>query len=50
MADTRIIRCTCEHEYQDAKYGRWNRVHNKTESKDGPATEWRCTVCGKRTR
>lgn len=37
-----IKRCVCEHEYQDKKYGKKNRVCNKT-AKD----KWRCTVCGK---
>ena len=36
-----IKRCTCTHEYQDARYGKGMRVHNKVE-KNG---KWRCTVC-----
>lgn len=39
--------CTCQHEYQDRRYGRGLRVHNATK---GPARSgapgWRCTVCG----
>lgn len=30
----------CEHDYQDKKYGRNQRVFNRTKS------GWRCTVCG----
>ena len=36
---TTIVRCTCFHEFQDATYGRFMRVHNG--SSKGP----RCTVC-----
>lgn len=33
--------CTCEHEYQDQKYGKGRRVWN-------PTSKGRCcTVCGK---
>lgn len=36
-----IRKCSCEHPYQDAKYGPGQRVHNPT--KDRNVT--RCTVC-----
>ncbi len=36
--------CTCQHEYQDAKYGKGNRVCNAYRGKDGK-TYYRCTVC-----
>jgi len=41
-----IKKCTCKHLYQDSKYGKGLRVHNKSRSvrKDGVA--WTCTVCG----
>jgi hypothetical protein len=35
-----ITKCTCEHEYQDRRYGKQNRVHN--QGSKGAA----CTVCG----
>lgn len=44
-----IKKCTfaltdrCKSEYQDEKYGRGQRVHNKTKDEDYP---YRCTVCG----
>lgn len=37
-----IHKCTCNHEYQDEKYGQGKRVHN-----EGVAKKIRCTVCGK---
>ena len=39
---TKIKKCTCNHAYQDERYGKGMRLHNET-GKDG---EWRCTVCG----
>ena len=42
---TKIIKCTCKHDYQDEKYGKGNRVHNST-SKTETLKEYRCTVCG----
>ena len=45
--NSKIIKCTCEHKYQDKKYGKGLRVHNKTVTKSGPSQEYRCTVCGK---
>lgn len=41
---TTIKKCTCKSEYQDDKYGKAQRVHNKKTEKNG--TGWRCTVCG----
>ena len=41
-AGATIGTCSCNHEYQDKKYGHKKRVHNKT-AKDN---ECRCTVCG----
>jgi hypothetical protein len=38
---TKIIKCTCVHEYQDQKYGKFNREMNLCEG------GYRCTVCGK---
>lgn len=38
-----IAKCTCKHEYQDAKYGNRQRVKNTCEGK----YNLRCTVCGK---
>ena len=38
---TAIKKCACESQYQDEKYGKGNRVCNKTTKGE------RCTVCGK---
>lgn len=50
----RILKCTCNHPYQDKKYGYKKRAHNIRSSNDrarkGDArnvTGWRCTVCGR---
>ena len=36
---TKIIKCKCQHAFQDKTYGFSNRVHNETKK------GWRCTVC-----
>ena len=41
MSGTIIKRCTCEHEYQDKKYGKKLRVHNLSQDKAKAI----CTVC-----
>ena len=38
----KIGRCNCEHEYQDQRYGKYNRVMNFSIGKD----KFRCTACG----
>lgn len=38
---TKIMECTCTHEYQDSKYGTRKRVHNA--KRDGK--RFVCTVC-----
>lgn len=35
-----IKSCNCKHAFQDARYGKKKRVHNKCEK------GLRCTVCG----
>jgi len=35
--------CSCIHEYQDDKYGKFNRLKNPR--RDG---SWACTVCNKK--
>ena len=37
-----IKKCTCNHDFQDKRYGKAKRVMNKC-AKPG---EYRCTVCG----
>jgi hypothetical protein len=43
MAGTTRVACTCDHAYQDEKYGKKIRVHN---IKQDPSKGSTCTVCG----
>lgn len=48
---TKILLCSCESQYQDARYGPRRRVHNQTQQDAAPSDrEWRCTVCGNVTK
>ncbi len=38
--------CSCKHEFQDERYGKYMRLHNTVVKPSG--TEARCTVCGGR--
>lgn len=40
-----ILKCKCNHAYQDQIYGNENRIHNKAKGPNN-TVEWRCTVCG----
>lgn len=45
---TKLFKCRCKHEYQDKKYGKGIRLHNKTtypNTNKGTLGEYRCTVC-----
>lgn len=42
---TEILICSCQHEFQDKKYGKGKRVHNRKASKS--TFDFKCTVCGK---
>jgi len=41
-----LIKCTCDHDYQDLQYGYRMRVHNPIVTKSGDK-KYRCTVCEK---
>ena len=44
--NTKRIKCTCEHKYQDMVCGKGIRVANKTtKSKGTNQYYYRCTVC-----
>lgn len=44
MAESKIMKCTCKHEYQDQVYGKGMRVCNPIgKSQD---SGYKCTVCG----
>jgi len=36
-----VRKCMCQHKFQDKKYGKNQRVHNKTMK------GYRCTSCGR---
>jgi hypothetical protein len=40
-----IGKCTCSHEFQDATYGKGNRVFNPCKPASKDAHYHRCTVC-----
>jgi len=41
-----IKKCRCANAYQDKKYGKKMRVHNRTQQKSDKSLQgWRCTVC-----
>ena len=40
---TKVLKCKCEHEFQDKEHGKGMRVHTVGEKND----DYRCTVCGK---
>jgi len=42
---TSIKKCRCANAYQDKKYGKWLRVHNRTQQNEKLNQGWRCTVC-----
>jgi len=41
-----IRACSCAHKYQDEKYGKSMKVHNKGVSKTPGSDVWVCSVCG----
>ena len=45
-AGTLVRKCTCDHTYQDKKYGAQMRVFNLTGKKEKGVMA-RCTVCGR---
>ena len=45
MSTTKIMKCECQHQYQDHKYGKNQRVHNQKISPN--MNEYTCTVCKK---
>jgi hypothetical protein len=39
-----ILKCHCQHEFQDSKYGKGMRVHTPTK-KSPEGSIFRCTIC-----
>lgn len=45
---SKILNCTCHHEFQDERYGKGRRVHNPLKvGAKGQTPSFRCTVCEK---
>lgn len=46
---SKIVKCTCQNEYQDKVYGKGNRVANPVDKSkvNGKVQHYRCTVCKK---
>lgn len=42
-----IVKCSCNHEFQDKQYGKGNRVANHAPAKGAKPNRYRCTVCQK---
>lgn len=43
---SRIVRCSCEHQFQDSTYGKRLRVHSVTkQNKIKAERRLRCSVC-----
>lgn len=45
MAKSEVLKCVCDHKFQDEKYGRGMRVMNPTGKSD-KGDKYKCTVCG----
>jgi hypothetical protein len=41
-----VLKCDCNHEFQDAEHGPKRRVHTPLAGGYGKG-RWACTVCGK---
>lgn len=44
--EPKVKSCTCNHAYQDRRYGKGRRVHNEMRTQKDKSKEYRCTVCG----
>jgi len=40
-----ILKCTCDHKFQDEQHGAQMRVFNRIPPKPPVPEQWRCTVC-----
>lgn len=49
---TEIGPCQCKSEFQDVRYGKGNRVHNRRHAAGSPTkiTGYGCSVCGRGVR
>lgn len=49
MAECKIMKCSCQHEFQDQMYGKGMRVWNPTGKGSNQGDGYVCTVCGATT-
>ena len=47
---TKIMKCTCNHSYQDTKHGKKRRVFNMGAKVVEGVFKWYCSVCGNEIR
>lgn len=47
MAECKIMKCDCKHDFQDSVYGKGMRVFNPQGKGKDQGEEYICTVCGK---
>lgn len=40
----KVLKCSCQHSFQDKQYGKGKRIHNISHCK-GAVVKYRCTVC-----
>lgn len=50
MESSVIAMCSCDCPFQDARYGKRNRVKTLAKPDGGGKQEHRCTVCGPKAR
>ena len=41
----KVMSCSCDHKFQDEKYGKGMRLFNRTAKTVGSSYVYRCTVC-----
>ena len=44
---TVMVACNCKSDFQDAVYGKGNRIANSSAAKDKAQRKHGCTVCGR---
>lgn len=49
MAESKILKCTCKHEFQDKTYGPGMRVFNPIGKGSSQGDNYVCSVCGRTT-
>lgn len=44
-ASTAVKKCSCQHKFQDQRYGQGNRLMNPCKGPGASDVAYRCTVC-----